>query len=58
MGTVDEVTVATRQPPDVLRFEKATHELPSNQSSELAEPGSHTVMVSELNADPDDTATS
>ena len=42
----------------MLWSEKATHELPVNQSSELAEPGSHTVMVSELNADPDDTATS
>ena len=58
MGTVDEVTVATRQPPDVLRFRESHPPRATVKpiDAELAEPGSHTVMVSELNVVPDDTA--
>ena len=44
VGVVDEVTVATRHPPDVLWSENATHDEPLNQSSELAEPWSQTLI--------------
>jgi hypothetical protein len=55
VGEVALVTIATRQPLEVLSSENGTQFDPLNQFSVFAEPGSHTVTVSELKCEPEAT---